>query len=276
MISLTEKYILNDPFVSAGSGLALHKDHFYVVADDELGILSLRADFLHKGIFHPVFPGKLPDEYASRKKLKPDIESIVVVGDDLLLIPSGSRPNRTQGALFSISNSGPRVVSFKNVYAQLEKEFPELNIEGAVILDDRIRLFQRGNGKLLQNAVIDLHLLSFLNDEVKDLKIIKIELGKLNETPLSFTDAALSDNTLYFLAAAEKTESTYDDGEFAGAVLGKMDLSGQVIKCLPLNISSKPEGLCIKGTDFFIVTDDDDRKKASRIFSGSLGPFFID
>lgn len=276
MINLTERYILNDPFISAGSGLALHKDHFYIVADDELGILSLKADFRQKGVFHPVFPGELPEEYKPRKKLKPDIEAIAVVADDLLLIPSGSKPNRIQGALFSTGNYSSKVLSFTNVYDHLEKEFPELNIEGAVIIGENIRLFQRGNGKLLQNAIIDLQLQSFLHDELKDLKIKKIELGKLNETPLSFTDAALFDNNIYFLAAAERTESTYDDGEFAGAILGQMSLEGKMTKCLPLNISSKPEGLCINGDEFFIVTDDDDRKNASRIFSGSIRSFFID
>ncbi len=273
---MTEKYILNDPLISAGSGLALHKDHFYIMADDETGILSLKVDFSSKGKIHPVFPGELPQGHHARKKLKPDIESIVVNGNDLLLIPSGSKVNRSLGAVVSTLDFSCREMSLKRVYHFLEQEFPELNIEGAVILKEQIRLFQRGNGKLLQNAIIDLNLPSFLKDEVNDVSFRKIQLGELNETPLSFTDATLFDNTIYFLAAAERTKSTYEDGEFAGAILGQMSLDGEIKKFFPLDISSKPEGLCIQGREFFIVTDDDDRKKASRIFSGSLCPFFID
>jgi hypothetical protein len=37
----------------------------------------------------------------------------------------------------------------------------------------------------------------------------------------SFTDAILVDNSIYFLATAEDTESTYDDGEVLGSLIGR-------------------------------------------------------
>lgn len=276
MITLEHLYTMNDPFLAAGSGLSWHKDHFYLVGDDELGFLKLKDDFKEKGTFHKVFPGTLPEEYKARKKAKPDIEALLMINDELLLLPSGSKPNRHQGALVSTLDLTMKILSFEKVYRTLEEIFPELNIEGAVTYNKTIKLFQRGNGKLNQNAIIDLDLDSFLRDEIKDLSFKEIKLGTLENTPLSFTDAVREGEHIFFLAAAEKTQSTYEDGEFAGAVIGLMALDGTVIKTLPLNISAKPEGLCNKGLRFFLITDDDDRNRPSSIFSGSLGPLLVD
>jgi hypothetical protein len=161
-------------------------------------------------------------------------------------------------------------LSFKQVYATLETIYPELNIEGAVIVGKKIRLFQRGNGKLHQNAIIDLNLNEFLKDRVFDLTHKQIDLGRLQNIPLSFTDATIANNLCWYLAVAENTESTYLDGEFVGAIMGKMDLAGTLLEQYPLNILSKPEGIVIEGNQIYIITDDDDRMKPSGLFQGNL------
>lgn len=276
MITLEHIYTLNNPYLAAGSGLTWHKGSFYIMGDDELGFVSLTDDFSVPGTFYQVFPGKLPDEYKARKKAKPDIEALLMIGDELLLVPSGSKPNRHKGALVSTSDFRVKLLTFKNVFTTLFDIFPELNIEGAITFDKKLRLFQRGNGSLHQNAIIDLNLESFLNDEIQDLECKNISLGRLDNTPLSFTDAAMAGEHIFFLAAAEKTESTYDDGDFAGAVIGLMSLNGTIIKTLPLDVEAKPEGICLKGNEFFIVTDDDNRHQPSRIFRGSLCPLLVD
>lgn len=276
MITLEHLYTLEDPYLAAGSGLTWHQGCFYIAGDDELGFVELKDDFKEKGTFHKVFPGTLPEEHKARKKAKPDIEALLMINNELLLLPSGSKPNRHQGALISTIDFTSRILSFERVYKSLEGIFPELNIEGAVNFDKTIRLFQRGNGKKKQNAIIDLELDSFLRDEIKDLTYQEVNLGTLENTSLSFTDAIREGEHIFFLAAAEKSESTYEDGEFAGAVIGLMAMDGSVIKKLPLEISSKPEGLCNKGTQFYLITDDDDRNSPSRIFSGSLRPLLVD
>lgn len=276
MITLEHLYTLKDPYLAAGSGLTWHNGYFYLAGDDELGFVKIKDDFQEKGTFHKVFPGCLPEEYRARKKAKPDIEAMLMINDELLLLPSGSKPNRHQGALVSTLNLTPAILSFEKIYKTLEGTFPELNIEGAVNFDKTIRLFQRGNGKKNQNAIIDMDLDSFLRDEIKDLRYQEIHLGTLENTSLSFTDAVREGEHIFFLAAAEKTESTYEDGEFAGAVIGLMAMDGSIIKTLPMKISSKPEGLCNKGDQFFLITDDDDRNCPSSIFSGSLRPLLVD
>jgi hypothetical protein len=263
---------MTDPFIAAASGLCLVDETFYIVADDDLSLLALPAGLDKKGKLITLFEGALPDDLKERKKVKPDIESIVYLPlqKSLLCLPSGSQPNRFQGALVTLLDREVQKITFKNVFLELVTHFTELNIEGAVILDDKIRLFQRGNGSLHQNAVIDMNLAAFLKDEVKDFSYVLVDLGKLGDVFLSFTDATLHNNECWFLAAAEATESTFFDGEFAGAILGTINSKGVVEKSLILTMPSKPEGIAIQDNTFYFVTDDDDRKKASKFYSLSI------
>lgn len=272
MIKPREIYTFQDPYIAAASGLVLAGKRFYLVADDENSILGIDRDLKTSAEVYQVFPGVLPEDKKERKKLKPDFECLVHLPDlnSLLCIPSGSKKNRTRGALVDLSNHKITEVSFKHVFQKLEELFPELNIEGAVLLDEQIRLFQRGNGKLHQNAVIDLDLKSFLADEIKGLVVKNIALGTIKEIRLSFTDATMYQNKCYFIAVAENSESTYADGEYVGAVLGEMSKDGEVLSTTLLDLNSKPEGLAIDEKSFYLVTDDDDRKKPSRLFQGTL------
>lgn len=265
MIRTTELFTIQDPYITAASGLTLVNDRFYLVADDELGIVSL--DMNGNGKFIKVFEGKLPEEKKERKKLKPDFESLLYLParNALLCLPSGSRPNRVRAAVVSLEGNVQELM-LENVMTELGAIFPELNIEGAVLLNEKIRLFQRGNGSLHQNAIIDLNLNSFLKDEIKDIKIKEITLPPL----MSFTDAGIFNEVCWFIAVAENTESTYLDGEFMGAMLGKLSTDGKVIATWPLDIKSKPEGIAFKDSKFYLVTDDDDRTKPSKLYSGVL------
>lgn len=272
MIKPTEIFTFKDPYIAAASGLVLAKNRFYLVADDENGIMGINKDLKSSGEIYEVFPGLLPEDKNERKKLKPDFEGMVHLPqmNALLCLPSGSKKNRSRGALVSLTDHKITEVSFKNVYQKLEDIYPELNIEGAVLVGEDIRLFQRGNGKLHQNAVIDINLKSFLNDQMKDLNAINISLGKFKGIPLSFTDASLFNNKCYFVAVAENSESTYADGEFVGSILGELSETGEIISTTPLELDSKPEGLAFDQNNFYLVTDDDDRTKPSRLFQGTL------
>jgi hypothetical protein len=147
--------------------------------------------------------------------LKPDLESLIKWGDNLLAIPSGSTETRVQGVLVNKAQITP--VDFSEIYTHLRSLLPELNIEGAAIRNDEFILFQRGNGPSHTNALIslDLHLVQqglskfgrIPNDSFRRVKILA--LGSLNGVPLSFTDAALeNDQKIWFLAAAAASDST--------------------------------------------------------------------
>ena len=262
-------YTFQTPFISSASGLLLHRNHFYIVADDERSLICLPSSLEKDPTLIRLIEGELPEDKSLRKKMKPDFESIIHLpaNDTLLCLPSGSAVNRNICALVDRDYRITELL-LKNTYNQLREIFPELNIEGGVARGNMVRLFQRGNGKMKQNAIIEMELSSFLKDEMKDLRVRPTDLGDLKSTPLSFTDACQVGSDCFFLAVAEDTESTYLDGEFLGAVLGKMNLNGDVMEIQPIDIPYKPEGLCIEGKNMYVVTDADDRTKASCLYKG--------
>ena len=271
MIKLTNLYTFNDPFVSAASGLALMNDQFYVVADDELYAVVVDKNNLSQAKTITLLSGTLAEEKKLRKQTKPDIESLVQLpSGDLLCIPSGSEKHRSQGVLIKVGGNEIQPISFKDLYSELRKTFSELNIEGAIVINEWLRLFQRGNGKKQHNGTVDVNLNNLLQGKITISFVKHLELGQYNGANLSFADATLAKDRIYFLAVAEACESTYLDGEYKGSVLGTMDLKGKITRMERLDLKSKPEGLCTDAESFYVVTDDDDRSKPSKLFKGPL------
>jgi hypothetical protein len=68
----------------------------------------------------------------------------------------------------------------------------------------------------------------------------------------SFTDAVLVEDKIYFIATAENTESTYDDGEILGSIIGRID-----INTMQLDFTKKIEGnYKLEGITLFQKTKD--------------------
>lgn len=287
----------NLDFASAASGLVQVDETFYLVADDELhlGLFSLKSG--DPGSIYPLFPGILPQDSAPRKRVKPDLEALCFLSEAnippfgaLLAIPSGSKLHRSRGSLISLMpNNGTGIrlpagagnVDFRPLFAELIEKIPDLNVEGAAPIGGVLRLFQRGNGESRHNATIDLDLAGLLADlksgtPPRPELIVAIknhDLGALKGIPLSFTDACHDPvHGTWFVAAAEDTESTYDDGEYLGAVIGKMATNGEIAFTRQLDCPSKPEGLWLKSRDpvFYVVTDADDAAKRCELFQGKL------
>ena len=264
--------------ISAASGLVNVQDRFYAIADDEHCLICFTENPNSPIEKVRLFAGELPDEPAERKKLKPDLESLVYVQElnALLAVPSGSTPNRCRGALINLQPDGVGKVSpidFTDLFLNLQKSINDLNIEGAVLFGDRFKLFQRGNSARGENSIINLNRQIILEDlragciSAKGLQsVVKCDLGNLNGVPLGFTDAAVVAEQIHFIAVAERTDSTYDDGEFAGAILGRLNNSDQVEFQEQLICSVKPEGLCARGSELYLVTDADDRNTFSELY----------
>jgi len=267
-IGTEEIYRFMQPGLSAASGLVIRGGYFYCVGDDDLGLFKLPFHFQSFEVRIPLLPGRLPDEPKGRKAAKPDWESLVHLpeSDSILCLPSGSTPDRHRGVLVDRQDQSIEL-SFGRTYQALRDQVPELNIEGAVVIGQRIRLFQRGNGGAGVNALIDLPLESFLSDEVVPFELKRVDLNSITDSvQWGFTDACLDGESIWFLAVSEATRSTYDDGAFSGARLGRMDFSGRILDLHPLDIPFKPEGLARVGDAFYVVTDADDRKIPSRMY----------
>lgn len=272
----------------AASGLVKIGSIFYVIADDDFSIGIVEEN--KEVALVPLIQGVLPKDHKERKKLKPDWEALTLLRENdqatgLLAVPSGSKPNRQTGSFMSLDMGLAGVaVDFSQVYSSLQTAFPHLNIEGACLTKKYFQLFQRGNGPDGKNAVINLDLEGVLQD-IRDTQVLGAErilnfkeysLGEIAGIPLSFTDACFvnSDET-WFLAVAEAGASTYDDGAFAGAILGVIDSSGLVKETFDLNAATKPEGLNVEiGAEnnriIHVVTDADSSEIPAVLYRGVL------
>lgn len=283
--------------MSAASGLVRAGDFLYVVADDEhhLGVFPATGEA--PGRLIAILPGQLPAPSNERKALKPDFEALVRLppfpgypGGALLALPSGSRPNRRTGALLRLEADGvvigsPRSIDFSGVFEVLQRQFAALNIEGAVVMADRLRLLQRGSKHHGQNAWIDLSLPAVLQalataDTVNDALLVgtqTFDLGSIDGIPLGFTDgAALPDAALIFTAVAEDAENSYEDGPCAGAAVGIADHDGRLRLLERLDANYKVEGIDARvageAIELLLVTDSDDERIPACLLSAALSP----
>lgn len=268
--------------VTSASGLFKLNELFYAVADDELFLISFTELSDTQDEKYQLFAGNLPNNPIERKKIKPDFESLMYISslNALLAIPSGSKKNRFKGALIYLNNGKPsriQEIDFAGLFEFLANQISELNIEGAIEFYDQIKLFQRGNGKKTQNSILSLRL-DIFTEELKlgfitrksFVEILDIELGLLNEVPLAFTDATVIQTNdkkeILFIAAAENTVSTFDDGEYLGAVVGRLNENWLVDYKEELFCPHKPEGLWAENSKIYVVTDADDPGKASELY----------
>lgn len=253
--------VLHQFSISAASGLVKYQNKFYVVSDDENNLIELDQG---KENLYQIFTDYLPEDHVERKLKKADLESLCISGNTLYGFPSGSTENRVKGFSYDLVNKMMKTIDHSSLYKNLNAHFSELNIEGSIFVDDEFWLFQRGNGSTAENGIIILDR----NFNFKNCH--KIELGFLNTIPLGFTDACYFNGEVYFLAVAENTSSTYDDGKFEGAVLGKLSLKKQILNQRTLPSLYKPEGLWVEGEKIYFVTDADDRNIPSELIQTTL------
>lgn len=280
------------PFLSAASGLLKVAEEFYVVSDDSLHLAIFSQNSNVPGRLVRLFTGDLPEHPVARKKVKPDLEILLQLPafpgypeGAIFAIPSGSKENRTKAALIPLPSQrilGNDVleVDFSQLYEFLSKEIPDLNLEGAIVYQNQLLLFQRGNSESACNAIVHLELVEFLKElsatgriSARSFeKIQSVELGEIKGVAFGFTDAALCGDEVWFLAAAENTKSTYTDGVYIGSLLGKLAADLTVVQFYALDCPFKPEGLWLEKdgdkTNFYLVTDSDNASIASNLYLG--------
>ncbi len=277
-------------FISAASGLVRAGAYFHAIADDSLHLASFRSDDPRPGQLTRLLEGELPVSPTERKKQKPDFEALVALPRSrefpfgtLLALGSGSRLNRKRGALIALGPNGEpgaaTIVDLDPLFASFEGQFKETNIEGAIVFDGELLLFQRANAGSPVNAIVTFAfeqvLLALENRGiVPEPRIQNVELGQAGDVPLSFTDAAVAGGTIVFSAVAERTASAYDDGALVGAVLGTLTSDGRVDTCDAILPLVKVEGIvATAGSDAIrvgLVTDADDPQCPAMLFSATL------
>lgn len=252
------------PHVAAASGVVRRAEYVYVVGDDELFLAVFDAASDEPGQLRRVLSGELPSTKEERKKHKPDLEVLTVLPPfeshpygALLGLGSGSTPKRDRGFAWGLGADGslegdPAELDLSPLYTLLRTHLEALNVEGAAVMGDELWLLQRGNSAEGANVVVALELAEVLDSLLRDRTLaapelrhtLAFDLGELNGQPLTFSDASpLDDELLVFTASAEASESTYEDGEILGSVVGTIDRGGEVHRLRTIDRRHKVEGV---------------------------------
>ncbi|MFI5890155.1 DUF6910 family protein [Actinoplanes sp. NPDC051513] len=208
-------------------------------------------------------------EAAGTKHLKPDFEAACAIGGAALLLGSGSSPARMRGSLVRLDAGGNpafTVADLAPVYRRVAAAMglaDQLNLEGACVVGDRLRWFQRANraaGAPTVSVDVDLEALlaTFAGGERKVAvgNVRHYDLGDVDGVALGVTDAvAAGDGLVLVSAVAEDTSNAIDDGPVAGAALMLLDDEG--VRDVGV-LNAKVEGLAFAGTTLLAVVDADD------------------
>jgi hypothetical protein len=270
----------------------------YVVADDENHLGIFLRDGSGHGELLELFSGDLPLEYEERKAAKPDLEVLTFIPPSkkypqgaLLALGSGSKETRCQGVIIAFNEHGElsdvELIELDGLYDLLKKEIGKLNIEGAVIVDEDIIFFQRGNKKNKLNATLRIPLKHFyqsiFGEDKKpkhklELVVTPYDLGEIAGVPLCFTDATtLPDGSIVFTAAAENTSDAYLDGQCMGSIIGLINKCGNLHSTTTLDKIIKAEGieaqLVNNNIHLLLVTDADDASAPAQLYAAELNGY---
>ena len=253
--------------IGATSGLVYQDNTLFIVSDN--------STFLYQYKLNEKTLDKIKlfenSQESIAKKDKADFESITLFDNKLYLFGSGSTKKRDRRFTFNLENNEIKEKSMAKIYSRLRKTISladeELNIEGVIITEATIYFFQRGNGINAQNGVFSY------DKETKTVLFKLIAFPKISEVETTFTDAILVDDKIYFLAAAENTSSTYNDGEIMGSMIGTIDLKTMTLEsCLEISDKQKFEGLTLyKKTaaqiELLLCEDNDSEELESTIYN---------
>lgn len=274
--------------VIAGSGLVGMDESLWIVGDDLHHLIRVaRDDDTLLGEGFRIFAGDLPDDYKARKRVKPDTECLISLPGEkrrLLAFPSGSKKRRMRGSVIELSAGErfcrAREVDLSDLLHRLDDMIPGLNIEGGTLSGDKVLLLQRGNGKAGFNATIEFgaEIIEACLGRRFDAcafkpRVEEVELPKVDGVRLTFTDATACEGRIFFSAAAERGDSTYEDGAVAGSAIGWLD--GDEPAILAQIDEVKLEGLTFERRDgddltFLTVTDADEAQTASLLLEATM------
>lgn len=252
--------------IGSASGLIYYQDVLFVISDN--------STFLYQYVIDKDVVLKFPlvenPQENIPKKDKLDLEAITSYGNQIFIFGSGSTSQRNTMFSLNLENDAIHKNDLSHLYqflrdlASLNED--ELNIEGAICVNKTMLLFQRGNGGNGKNGIFIVP-----DNPQQSQGFVAVKLPEISNVETTFTDAILVDNFIYFLATAEDTDSTYEDGEVLGSIIGKMNAETfEVIETQIITISQKFEGITLYQNDeneikFLLCEDNDSDVLESKI-----------
>lgn len=261
--------------IGSASGL-IYKDNSLLIIGDNSGYLyeyQMDSQDLKR---HPLLENPIEN---TLKKDKADFEAITIFGDSLYVFGSGSTEKRNK--MIEVNSSDKKVIATNDLaglYALMQSfgtiKPEDFNIEGAIYTGERWFLLNRGNGGSHQNVLFTIEGKNFINDFT--ILSNDYKLAKIKGVRSSFTDGILVEDSIYFLATAEDTASTYDDGEVLGSFIGRINLKTMKIDFTQkISSTHKFEGLTLYSNskekiEFLLCEDKDTEVLETAIYKLTL------
>lgn len=260
--------------IGSASGLFFNGSSLFIISDN--------SHFLYDYDINTQKLDKIPlvaAEYTGPlenipKPDKPDYEALSYKDGHLYLFGSGSTENRNIiGHINSKTKEVYPHIDATDLYMVMQS-FGEIapddfNIEAAVNDGSVWYLLQRGNGKNARNGIFTLD--GDIADTNFQILYNAIDLPEISGAKAGFTDAVKVDSVLYFIAAAEKSSSTYHDGEVTGTLIGSLDLETMKVKQTQVIGKNKFEGITLykdngSTLEFLLCEDKDNDEDTSDIY----------
>lgn len=257
--------------IGSASGLFYNGTSLFLISDNSNVLYDYKMN--EKTLERIPLADTTPLENIAKKE-KPDFEAIAAHGDSLYLFGSGSTSKRTTILAVNQKTKQHLPIDATDLYLAMQ-DFsginPEnFNIEAAVNDGQTWYLFNRGNGPAGQNGIFTLN--GNITETSFQILYNKIKLPKINGALTGFTDAVKVGSKLYFIAAAEKSNSTFHDGEVAGTIIGRIDIEKMKVDFTKtISETNKFEGITLyketsKQLEFLLCEDTDSDVSESGIY----------
>jgi hypothetical protein len=264
--------------IGSASGLLFKNDSLFIISDNGKALYEYSMADKKLDTHLLIENADLPQDNIP-KKLKPDFESIASYGEDVCVFGSGSTKNRNKMVQFNTYNKKTvKTLDLADLYLSMQYfaniKPEDFNIEGAIFTGEVWYFFQRGNGKEGKNGVFTVSGENLENEF--SILYNSYKLPKIKGVQATFTDAVLVEDTIYFLASTENSNSTYKDGEVLGSIIGSIKTDSMKLQ-LKQTITNehKFEGLTLfknnkDSLEFILCEDKDSDIQQSDIYKLTL------
>ncbi len=271
--------------IPSASGVICNEGNIWLVGDDAAPLFEVNNKL---EIINQYTLSKINNKVDGRilKSLKADFESLDMVGDEIIVLGSGSK-EISRDTAFVFNKKTRMLISEKsirplfNLFIELGNydSLSSINIEGLSSCSKYFYLLQRGNignhNDIFRIAKPDF--LSYLHGgDLPRMEIFHFQLPMIKEFMSGFSGACVSpdEKFLIFTSSVESTLDVYHDGEVLGSFIGMIPLQGDgaltELQTWPVKengqfIITKLESVCVKNQehmlyDLICVSDNDDGK----------------
>jgi len=261
-----KKYLLQSWLKIAGltaiSGLAYENNQLQLVSDNTNALYHY---FINNDSLAAYPLTEEPIEKKQIKKKKLDLEALTKIDNTWYAFASGSTENRNKAFVFNKFSKHSTFLNLKDLYEEM-KIFSSLNnddfnIEGVTTYNGDWIFLNRGNGPKNANYLFVVQGKNLIDDF--NIYYFEFKLPTINNVKTGFSDATVVNNTLFFIATAENSDGTFNDGKIEGSIFGAIDLKKmKLLFSEKISDTDKFEGITVlqhskREVTFALVADND-------------------